>query len=492
MKIVVLQPPSPPYMNVKRDLAGGMGVADPSKRSRFGHDPHYVTMPYLSLLYAAGVLKRSGHEVTFLDAQVNDLDKEQVVAQVGQHGPDAVVQLMNLPSLYGDIEILKALREGLTGVRTVAVGTVTISLFDNIAESGAADAIIRGDPELMLSPLMEEFEGKGQGGQFERSKGVLVNQGVRHVTDLDALPPLPYDLLPLEKYWYFPFGVGVPYASIFASRGCSYHCYYCPYPMGFGDRIIHRDPVKVVDEIEDVYHKRGIRAILFRDQVFTMDRDRTLQLCDEIIRRGLKISWLVETRLDKIDEQLVRRMKEAGCMRMQFGIESGDAALFDKVGKDGAAGKLEEFFSNFAMVERLGVAAHMFMLVGLLGETWQSVRGTIKAVQRMKPLTLQVAVVTPYPGTGLFDQAKRKGLLSTENFSQYSGFIPVSRTEAMSSEELLQARQMIMRAHRRTVFLKRKRHLAGLAIRYTRDGSLWRRLQRKYRDWKVTSGTKSS
>ena len=72
MKIVILQPPSPPYMNVKRDLAGGMGIADPSKRSRFGHDPHYVTMPYLSLLYAAGVLKRSGHEVTFLDAQVNE------------------------------------------------------------------------------------------------------------------------------------------------------------------------------------------------------------------------------------------------------------------------------------------------------------------------------------------------------------------------------------------------------------------------------------
>ena len=129
----------------------------------------------------------------------------------------------------------------------------------------------------MLSPLMEEFEGKGQNGLFARSKGVLVNQEVRHVTDLDALPPLPYELLPLEKYWYFPFGVGVPYASIFASRGCSYHCYYCPYPMGFGDRIIHRDPVKVVDEIEDVYHKRGIRAILFRDQVFTMDRDRTMQ-----------------------------------------------------------------------------------------------------------------------------------------------------------------------------------------------------------------------
>jgi radical SAM superfamily enzyme YgiQ (UPF0313 family) len=479
-------------MNVKRDLAGGMGVADPSKRSRFGHDPRYITMPYLSLLYAAGVLERDGHQVIFLDAQEQDLDKEQVVARVERQEPEAIVQLMNLPSLYGDIEILKTLRERLPGVRTVAVGTVTIPLFDLIAESGAAEAIVRGDPEMMLSPLLEAFAANSDGGRFERSKGVLVNREVGHVTDLDALPPVPYHLVPLEKYWYFPFGVGVPYASVFASRGCSYHCYYCPYPMGFGNCIVHRDPVKVVNEIEDVYHNRGVRAILFRDQVFTMDREKTLRLCDEIVRRGLKLSWVVETRLDKIDEPLVRRMQDAGCVRMHFGIESGDAELFDRMGKDGAKGKLEEFFRNFEMVERVGIAAHMFLLVGLLGETWESVGKAIETVRRMKPLTLQVAVVTPYPGTGLFDQVKRKGLLATEDFSQYSGFIPVSRTERMSPEELVQARQMIIRAHRKAVFWKKHRRLVELTIRYARDGSLWPRVRRKYRGWTMRSWAASS
>jgi radical SAM superfamily enzyme YgiQ (UPF0313 family) len=482
MNVLLLQPPSPPLMNVKRDLAGGMGVADPSPRTRFGHDPRYITMPYLSLLYTAGVLERDGHQVAFLDAQEQDLDKTRVVEQVKRYAPDVVVQLLNLPSVYGDLEILKAVRDNSPGTRTIAVGTVTIPLFDLIASSGSADAIVRGDPELMMSPMLQVLAGK-EDAAFERIQGVLVNRQIGHVTDLDSLPRVPYHLVRLEKYWYFPFGIGVPYASVFASRGCSYHCYYCPYPMGFGNCIVHRDPVKVADEIEDVYHKRGVRAILFRDQVFTMDREKTVRLCDEILRRRLKISWVVETRLDKIDEALLRKMRQAGCVRMHFGIESGDAELFDRMGKDGARGKLEEFLRNFQMVERLGIAAHMFLLVGLLGETWESVHKAIETVRRMKPLTLQVAVVTPYPGTGLFDQAKRKGLLATEDFSQYSGFIPVSRTERMSADELLEARRMIIRAHRRSVFWKKRRRLAELAVRYARDGSLWPRLRRKYVGW---------
>jgi radical SAM superfamily enzyme YgiQ (UPF0313 family) len=474
-------------MNVKRDLAGGMGVADPSARRRFGHDPDYITMPNLSLLHTAGVLDRDGHSVTFLDAQAEDLDKEPLVERVRRIAPELIVELMNLPSLYGDLEILKTLRERIPGVRTAAVGVPTIPLLEIISKSGAADAIVRGDPELMLPLLVQTLSGQAQDNSFERVGDVLINWNVRHLHDLDALPPIPYHLVPLEKYWYYPFGVGVPYASFFASRGCSYHCYYCPYPMGFGKNIIHRDPVKLVDEIEALYHNRGVRAILFRDQVFTMDRAKTLQLCDEIIRRGLKISWLAETRLDKVDQALIQRMKESGCVRLQFGIESGDPGLFEREGKDDAKGKLEEFLTNFQMVERSGIAAHMFILVGLLGETWATVRNSIGIVRRIKPITLQVAVVTPYPGTGLFDMAKRKGLIKTEDFAQYSGFIPVIRTEKMSSEELLQARHMIIKAHRRTVYWKKKRHHAGLAVRYALDGSLWTRLNRMYQRRPVPS-----
>lgn len=481
MKVLILQPPSPPGMNVKRDLAGGMGVADPSERQRYGHDRKYITMPYLSLLLTAGVLEREGYDVAFVNGQAEDLDLPHLTERVRAEAPQVVIQLLNLPSLYGDLEVLKTLREQV-GVKTAVVGTVTIPLFDLIADSGAVDAILRGDPELIAPQVLKVFAGQ-EDPRFEIRRGVLANKEKAHLTDLDSLPPTPYHLAPLNKYWYYPFGRGIPYASVFASRGCSYRCYYCPYPMGFGEKIVHRGAMSVVDEIESLQKTWGVQAILFRDQVFSENREKVMQLCDKILRRKLKFRWLVETRLDKVDEEMLIKMREAGCVRLQFGMETGDAELFDKVGKDGAKGQLETFIKNFALVEKVGMAAHLFILVGLLGETWKTIHSTIKTVERMKPLTLQVSVVTPYPGTGFYDSVKRKGLLGTEDLSKYSGFISITQTEQLSTADLDKARQMIMDAHRKCVRWKRIARLGELTVRYTKDGTIMPRLRRRFSTW---------
>ena len=482
MKVLLLLPPSPPRMNVKRDYAGGMGVADPSARTTFGHDAGYITLPYMSLLYAASVLEKSGYAVRFVDAQADGLDLDGVLERVRREAPQIVVSVVNLPSIYGDIEILRAIRNGVPGVRTVAVGTVVTPLFKLVADSGAADTIVRGDPEVILPDMLEHLAGSLRAGdsRFEIRDGVLTNRSVAHVENLDDLPDLPYHLVPIEKYWYHGFGKDVRYAAMFASRGCSFKCYYCPYPMGFGERIVHRDPVRVADEMESLHRKRGVNGILFRDQVFTMDWDKTHKLCDEIIRRGLRIRWVVETRLDRVNEPLLRKMKEAGCARIHYGLESGDPKLFSRVGKDGAEGRMEQLVRNFELTERIGIHPHMFVLIGLMGETWETIGKTIEVIRRIKPLTLQVSIVTPYPGTPLFEEARQKHLLSTEDWSQYTGFKAVSRTEEMSGEDLLKARETILRAHRQAILWKKRKYRMRLAWRYMLDGSLARRLARRW------------
>jgi radical SAM superfamily enzyme YgiQ (UPF0313 family) len=232
----------------------------------------------------------------------------------------------------------------------------------------------------------------------------------------------------------------------------------------------------VVDEIERLYNERGVRAILFRDQVFTMDWEKTGRLCDEILRRGLRIQWVVETRLDRVNVALLQKMKDAGCVRIHYGLESGDPKLFRRVGKDGAEGRMEQLIENFLATERIGIHPHMFVLIGLLGESWQTVGRTIETVRRIKPLTLQVAIVTPYPGTALYEEAKAKGLIATGDFSKYTGFQAVMRTEDLSAEDLIRARGMILAAHRRATFWKKRRSLAKLAWRYLKDGTLWGRV----------------
>lgn len=481
MKILVLQPPSPPFMNVKRDYAGGMGVADPSTRSSFGHDRGYITLPYMSLLYTTALLEKDGHDVSFIDAQADGLSIEELATEVAGASPGIVVSVVNLPSIHGDLRVLKALKERIPGVKTIAVGTVCTPLFDVVAEAGAADAVVRGDPEVVVSTLVNALAGDSAGEGAELRSGVLTNRCGAHVTNLDALPELPYHLVPLEKYWYHGFGKHVRFAAVFASRGCSYKCYYCPYPVGFGDCIVHRDPARVVDEIEKLQRRHGIGGVLFRDQVFSMEGEKTHRLCDEMIRRNLDLKWVVETRLDRVNEGLLRKMKRAGCVRIHYGLESGDPKLFSRVGKDGAEDRMEELIRNFTLTESIGIHPHMFVLIGLLGETWETVGRTLEAIRRIRPLTLQVAIVTPYPGTPLFAEAKEKGLLLTEDWSQYTGFKPVARTEALTADDLLAARAQILAAHRRAIRGKKLAHLARLTVRYLADGSLGHRVARKIR-----------
>jgi radical SAM superfamily enzyme YgiQ (UPF0313 family) len=140
---------------------------------------------------------------------------------------------------------------------------------------------------------------------------------------------------------------------------------------------------------------------------------------------------------------------------------------------------MERLVRNFQVTERIGIHPHMFVLIGLLGENRRTIVRTVETIRRIKPLTLQVAIVTPYPGTPLYEEAKRKGLITSDDWSQYTGFRAVSRTEELSAEELLAARERIIRAHRRAVRWKRLRSRTGLALRYAADGSLARRLARR-------------
>jgi radical SAM superfamily enzyme YgiQ (UPF0313 family)/peptidoglycan/xylan/chitin deacetylase (PgdA/CDA1 family) len=478
MKILTLQPPSPPYMNVKRDYAGGMGVADPTTRAGFGHDDGSITLPYMSLLYVTALLERDGHDVTFIDAQADGINVEELILRLRNDVPVYIVCVVNLPSVYGDMHIIRELKERVPGVRIIAIGTVCSPLYDEIAAFGGMDVIVRGDPEAVICDIVTALSaGKCPDG-FEEHNGVMGNKEAAHMLELDSLPDMPYHLVPLEKYWYHGFGKNVRFAAVFSSRGCSFKCYYCPYPMGFGGCIVHRDPIKVVDEIETLQKKYGVKGVLFRDQVFSMDWKKTHKLCDEIIRRKLDLQWVIETRLDRVNEELLRKMKAAGCVRIHYGLESGDPKLFSRVGKDGAEGRMEELIKNFTLTERIGIHPHMFMLIGLLGETWDTVQSTINTIQRIKPVTLQVAVVTPYPGTGLYDEIKKKGLLLSEDWSLYSGFKAVARTEDLSSEDLIKARNMVIRAHRKAVFWKKLWQQTKLFKKYLFDGSIFRRLWR--------------
>ncbi len=271
----------------------------------------------------------------------------------------------------------------------------------------------------------------------------------------------------MDRYWEPSWGPSVRYMSVLDGRGCPHRCgYYCPYPFGFGKKPLLRDPVLVADEVQYLHEHFGTQAFVFRSQNFTLNREHAEGICEELIRRQLRVRWLCETRLDSVDAALLRLMKSAGCERIHYGLESGDPELFCSVGKPGA--DLDTYGSLVQLTKDVGIVAKLNVVVGLPGESWRSVRRTIETIRRLKPDVVMAAIITPYPGTKVFEDAKRLNLLLTDDWSRYTGFDPVMRTESLTAKDLLRAQKMVASCLDTAPLYRRALRRAGRILSFLR------------------------
>jgi radical SAM superfamily enzyme YgiQ (UPF0313 family) len=266
--------------------------------------------------------------------------------------------------------------------------------------------------------------------------------------NLDAIPIPAYHLLDMKKYvgqesHYIPGGSDnkfIPLFSVSGSRGCAFNCVYCPYPVTYGTWR-GRSPEKVVDEIEVLVKKYNIHTIWFHDQTFSMISGRTMELCDDIIRRGLDIHWATETRIDRLTPEVIRKMKESGCGRLEIGVETGDPHLLTTVGKRGLA--IERVEKTIKAIQKEGIIVETNILVGLPGETWSSIQKTVAFLKKTDPDIVTAMIVTPYPGTPLFKMAEENNWLLTRDWSKYTLFEPVFSMPGFTDKDMKKAHNYI-------------------------------------------------
>jgi len=444
--IVFLQPPSPPGLDVERDYAGGFGVA--SRKARFGYGHGKFAIPYFSLMYSAGVLRRQQYDVSYIDAQAERLDDKTTIARIRNLQPDIVVSVINLPSIYGDGHFLRRLKERCENIKVVCIGTVCRVLPRDVARLSAADIIALGEPELILPDIVKTMQ---EGGDINSVRGVGIIQdgqltassAASDLVDLQKLPWPPYEIMPTTLYRDPHFGSDVRFLPIWSSRGCPMPCsFYCPYPVGMGRTIRPRSSEDFVREIVYLNQNFGITAFTFRDQIFTSNIDRAEEICDLIAEQKLKIQWLCETRFDRVSQGLLRKMKLAGCREVHFGLETGDPELLYKVGKPGT--RIATVKEGVRLTKEAGMVPLTQLILGLPGENHVTASNTLKLLKELGITNISVNLVTPYPGTPLFRYAKEHGLLETEDWSRYTSFEAVMRSESMTIPELEDARSLIM------------------------------------------------
>ncbi len=399
---------------VNKDQAGTFGTATDAGRGIFGKlinkvKRRGVRTPVIFLAYMYSIFVKEGHQVTFYDHFPDEKCDLAVIAS-------SLVDYKNELSLAKEIKTKFGARVGFIG----AFSSVRPDIF---LEAG--DFVIAGEPEEATLRIA-----KG----ITEPKGVIVSN---LVNDLDTFPFPTWDEHPIHEYSYYPLLKKKPFLTVLSSRGCSYDCNYCPYMVVETALWRKRNPTLVVDEIEYLIDKFGIKSFLFRDPLFTMDMKRTETISKEIINRKLDVEWVCETRTDRLDENLVDIMHEAGLRAINIGVEAFDLDLLKKMNRKPPTHEVQENIINYC--EDHGVRIMAFYVLGIPGQTKEDMIKTIDYSKSLNTSFAQFTIATPYPGTKFHDEVKND--ITSNEWEKYTAYIPLIKSNDYSSNDLLQTKE---------------------------------------------------
>ena len=359
-------------------------------------------LPSVHLAYAAALAHQAHHEVVGSTGELMD--------------GDAAIVLSSLVDYRRETAWARTMRQ--RGVRVGFIGLAAQQLPHLFAD--AADFIVNGEPEAALRRF---FAG-------ETLSGMALSP---QIDDLDSLPfPRWEPLVASRRHVRVPFA-GRPYGgslSVLASRSCPEFCTYCPHRIQAGYRT--RSVANILDELSYLADSRGALHIVFRDPLFSQERDRILELCDGILSRGLRHTYECETRLDRLDEELLTKMHGAGLRAMSFGVEAVSAATLKKVGRRPIPENHQR--AMLSHCRKLGVVTAAFYVLGFGEDTWESTRATIDYSIELGSTVAQFKILTPYPGTPLY--ARMRATVTETDWEQFDGFTPTFTHPTMTHEQL--------------------------------------------------------
>lgn len=282
-------------------------------------------------------------------------------------------------------------------------------MYHQILSHFPVDAVCIGEGDETIVELLDAYKAntsiKGVRGIAYKENGMILQTEKRpFIQDLDSIPFPSHEI-------YRDYLMKTKKGHIITSRGCPYGCQFCSTTEFWGRRWRARSSKNVGDEIEMLVRDYGVNYINFMDDDFTLNRKRTIEISKEIINRSLKINWICSTRVDAIDEEQLEWMVRSGCNHIALGIESGSSRILKTIGKRITVEQIENAFD---LLKKYGLSRGSFLMVGNTGEDRDSINETIQLINKIKLDISSVAVTELYPGTQLYEMAKRKNFINDE------------------------------------------------------------------------------
>jgi radical SAM superfamily enzyme YgiQ (UPF0313 family) len=368
--------------------------------------PNFLNPPLELMGLGAIAKQRAGASVRLIDAIAEDWDEARVIRELQTFEPDLLVVMPGFNTFPRDMACLERIMSCIEATRVVCFGYLPTHFAKRILENTRVDVVLRDEPE---APFAEVYARLCDGGDlrgiagiaYTTAHGIEVTPPRGRLENLDSLPYPDHSLINLDHY--NESFLERPIGAIMAERGCPYQCTYCV--RTFGMKLYSRSATNILDEIEQLRREHDIRNIRFMDDTFTLNRTRTMELCEGIVQRQLDIAFTCLTRVDSVDAALLAAMKRAGCKRLYVGVESGSQKVLDYY-KKGLT--LETIRKQMPIIQNSGIEASIFFMVGAPVETDTDVQASIDLAIELDLDYIIVTKLQYWPGTELFSKEGEK------------------------------------------------------------------------------------
>lgn len=428
MKILLINPPFTDYGG----LEGHGGKALP-----------------LNLAYLAAYLreKRPDIEIEVLDCEALGLRYEQIKERIKKIKPDLVGITTPTPAFTQVLEVCRIIKDISPKIITVVGGPHPTALPRETTVEKNIDISVIHEGEITFTELVEAIDknrllSQIKGIVFKDEKGNIHQTERREqIQDLDSLPFPARDLFPLDLYFPPPTKrmSNKKAGNMVTSRGCCYQCTFCMASFMWQRKVRFRSIKNVVDEIEECINKYSIGEFNFHDELFTINKERTIEFCQEVKRRNLDIAWVCMVRVDFVDKEILKEMKEAGCRKIMFGFESGDQGILDHIKKQV---KVEDAYKATKLVKKAGIKTAGNFMFGSIGETEKTIKKSIRLAKKLNTDTIAFFIASPYPGTEFYYEAKKLDYFRPDfewkDFTLVSNNLPPLNLPDLPAEKILE------------------------------------------------------
>ena len=398
--------------------------------------------PPIGLLYiATSIRENSEHNVKILDATIGTLSVKKIGEAIKEFAPDVIGMTLSTFSLLECISIARLAKEIDPKVKVI-VGGIHVYIYpQETINLGCFDYGVLGEGEHIIIKLLDRIENRESPSDIKgivyKEDGEVVYTGPPDlIDDLDSVPLPDRTLLPYKKYNSL-IAKANPVSIMITSRGCPFKCTFCDRPH-LGKKFRVRSADNVADEFEQCY-RLGIKEILVYDDTFSINRQRVIDICNKLIERKIKIYWGIRTRVDTVDEEMLRLLKEAGCVRVNYGVESGDDEVLKRLNKGITLEQAEE---AFYLTKKYGMDALAYFMIGCPGETEETIRETLEFAKKLKPTYVHFTILMPYPSTTVYYDALANKIIKKDIWREFAKN-PVSALEIPVYEENLTRGELI-------------------------------------------------